>query len=496
MGNDNKIKPVVDLDKSKNLPEVKKSESEVLLFLQEELVPLRKKKVVTNYDLENEYAKTRKNKDTSIWLTLGLTVAAVVLLTWGIVTKMSATNRDIEVSLNAFEDLNLRNLFDALSKTQDLYEKASKNKAELQAALDSKIAQAKRSRDSDITYIKNLNLPRKNRLEREEKVLQTYRNTVKAAHEEYDEKISAADIELKQYEEQLKSFDSENVEKAQQWEKEMDSQRQVHEIEKKRIKEDYEAQIATLKESMKNDQERSYQEKRTAVNDVTNYYEGRIAKLDPVVKDANAKSIVQSYVEVPPVDAFDADSIVNSATNTDEEFTQEIYSLKQKYDNYVALSNLNASVPYSNGMSGVVSSEKKIAYDMTYSVASKAVTKISEYKTENARLQNEVESYKTEVAGVKNALGNTGLLLDAYAVTAKVDGFILGSSEGENYIAYIQSGVRNSVRNDGATRVTIFNDVNKKVATGAIWFKDNVYFISLDEHVDLTPGWFVKFSKK
>ena len=147
-------------------------------------------------------------------------------------------------------------------------------------------------------------------------------------------------------------------------------------------------------------------------------------------------------------------------------------------------------------MSGVVSSEKKIAYDMTYSVASKAVTKISEYKTENARLQNEVESYKTEVAGVKNALGNTGLLLDAYAVTAKVDGFILGSSEGENYIAYIQSGVRNSVRNDGATRVTIFNDVNKKVATGAIWFKDNVYFISLDEHVDLTPGWFVKFSKK
>jgi len=74
------------------------------LLLQEELVPLRKKKTVTNYDLENEYAKTRKNKDTSIWLTLGLTVAAVVLLTWGIVTKMSATNRDIEVSLNAFED--------------------------------------------------------------------------------------------------------------------------------------------------------------------------------------------------------------------------------------------------------------------------------------------------------------------------------------------------------------------------------------------------------
>lgn len=496
MGNDNKIKPVVDLDKTKNLPEVRKSESEVLLFLQEELVPLRKKKTVTNYDLENEYAKTRKNKDTSIWLTLGLTVAAVVLLTWGIVTKMSATNRDIEVSLNAFEDLNLRNLFDALSKTQDLYEKASKNKAELQAALDGRIAQAKRTRDADITYIKKLNLPKKNRTEREEKVLQTYRNTVKAAHEEYDEKISAADIELKQYEEQLKSFDSENVEKAQQWEKQMDSERQVHEIEKKRIKEEYEEQIAQLKESMKNDQERSYQEKRTAVNDVTNYYEGRLSKLDPAIKDANAKSIIQSYSEVSGVDVFDADAIIGSATNVDEEFAQEIYSLKEKYDNYVTLSNVNSSVPYANGMTGVVNSEKKIAYDMSYSVASKAVSKISEYKTENARLQNEVEGYKSEVAGVKNALGNTGILLDAYAVNSKVDGFILGSSDGENYIAYIQSGVRNSVRNDGATRVAIYNETNKKVATGAIWFKDNVYFISLDEPVELSAGWFVKFSKK
>ena len=147
-------------------------------------------------------------------------------------------------------------------------------------------------------------------------------------------------------------------------------------------------------------------------------------------------------------------------------------------------------------MTGVVNSEKKIAYDMSYSVASKAVSKISEYKTENARLQNEVEGYKSEVAGVKNALGNTGILLDAYAVNSKVDGFILGSSGGENYIAYIQSGVRNSVRNDGATRVAIYNETNKKVATGAIWFKDNVYFISLDEPVELSAGWFVKFSKK
>ncbi|MBP5403211.1 MAG: hypothetical protein J6Y36_08650 [Treponema sp.] len=495
MGNDNKIKPVIDLDNTANLPEKRKG-NEVLLFLQDELIPLRKKKQVTSYDLENEYAKTRKNKDTKIWLTLSLTLVGVILLTWGIVTRMSVSNREIEVNLEAFEDLNLRNLFNALSKTQDLYEKASKNKAELQAALDGRIDQAKRTRDSDIVYIKKLNLPKKSRIEREEKVLQTYRDTVKAAHEEYDEKISAAEIELKQYEEQLKNFDSENVEKAQAWEKEMDSQRQVHEIEKKQLVEEYEAKIEELKTAMASDQERSYKEKRTAVNDVTNYYEAKLGKLDPVVKDANAKSIVQNYIEVAPVDTFDADSIINSVSNPDEEFSQEIYQLKEKYENYVALSNLNSAIPYGNGMSGVVSSEKKIAYDMAHSVATKAVTKINDYKTENARLQNEVEGYKSEISGVKNALGNTGILLDAYAASSKVDGFILGSSEGENYIAYIQSGARANVKNDGSTKVAVYNAENKKVASGAIWFKDSVYFISLDENVQLSAGWFVKISKK
>ena len=225
MGNDNKIN----------------DKGEVLLFLQEELIPLRKKKEVTNYDLEHEYAKTRKNKDISIWLTLGITLAVVVGITWAVITKMSATNREIEVSLDAFEDLNLRNLFNALSKTQDLYEKASKTKAELQAGLDSALTNAQRSRDTDLEYIKRLGLSKKQRSEREERVLQKYRDAVQAAHDEYDEKLVAADIELKQYEEQLKSFDSENVEKAQKWENEMDSQRQVHELEIESLTKEYEA---------------------------------------------------------------------------------------------------------------------------------------------------------------------------------------------------------------------------------------------------------------
>ena len=247
MDNDNKIDSSVLDNENTAVPEEK---GDVLLFLQEEIMPLRKKKVVTTYDLEKEYAKTRKNKNLSVWIVLLLTVVGVVLATWAIISGFSVNSRNIEVSLDAFEDLNLRNLFDALSKTQDLYEKASKTKAELQAAFDQKMTQAKRSLDLDLDYIRKLKLAKKDRTVRENRVRNSYEKTVKAIHDEFDEKLKAADIELKQYEDQLKSFDSENVEKAQEWEKQMDSERQVHEIEKGKLTEEYETKIMDLKTQM------------------------------------------------------------------------------------------------------------------------------------------------------------------------------------------------------------------------------------------------------
>ena len=56
MDNDNKIDSSVLDNENTAIPEEK---GDVLLFLQEEIMPLRKKKVVTTYDLEKEYAKIR-----------------------------------------------------------------------------------------------------------------------------------------------------------------------------------------------------------------------------------------------------------------------------------------------------------------------------------------------------------------------------------------------------------------------------------------------------
>ena len=192
MDNDNKIDTFDDS---------KQESKEVSLFLQEELIPLKKKKTLTTYNLEKEYAKTKKNRNYSIWIIMAITVAAVVLATWLTISGLSAKNNKLQVSLESFEDLNLRNLFDALSKTQDLYEKAAKAKAELEASLESRLTQAKRNKDVDFANLSKMKLARKQRLEKEAEIIKRYNSIVFQAHEDLDEKLKAAELELKQYEE-------------------------------------------------------------------------------------------------------------------------------------------------------------------------------------------------------------------------------------------------------------------------------------------------------
>lgn len=478
MDNDNKI----DFEITK--PESKK----VSLFLQEELIPLKKRKTVTTYNLEREYAKTRKNHNYSIWITMIITVLVVVFATWIIVSRMTVRNENIKVSLNTFEDLNMRNLFDALSKTQDLYEKAAKTKAELQASFDSRSTQALQIRDADLENLNNMKLTRAERIARENSIRESYNSMMQQIHEEFDEKLIAADFELKQYEEQLKNFDSENVEKAQAWEKEMDSQRQVHEIETRKLTEDYENQIAQIKKEMTDSQERNYQERRTAINNLTTHYESRISKLDPVIQNSNVKDIINKTQSLVSNSTFNPDSINQSIIILDEEYTSELNLIKEKYDDFVALNDLAKNIPFENGMKNLVNSEQALTYDMTYSIAQKGAERISELKAENIQLSTQLGNSQGEVSSLKNSIVSTNALLDDYAKSLNVDGFILNYDGSQSAVIFLLSSAKSFVKNDGSTTATVFDNKNVPLVTGAIWFKDTTYLLSLDEVIDYLPN--------
>ena len=178
MDNDNKINSLaaekkldtsLDLietksaQKEKNLDPAEKAESvhskierELMLFLGDELAPLRRTKKVDVYDLETEYQKTGKNIRWSVWITLAATALAVILVTVFTVKGLSKSNEKIEINFSSFANLGLQDLFSQLQKTQENYDEATKRRSELKGSLEARLNAAKLAMDNDLEVLQTL----------------------------------------------------------------------------------------------------------------------------------------------------------------------------------------------------------------------------------------------------------------------------------------------------------------------------------------------------
>ena len=475
MGNDDKIK-------------------ELTLFLGDELESVRRSKKVRVYDLETEYAKTRNNRLWSVWLTLGLTFAAVILVTIFTVRGIGKSAEKIDVNLSSFEDLNLQNLFNQLERTQEKFDEATKKKASLQGALDSRIARAKQRMQADLALLSNMRLSRQALAERKEKIQKTYSAEVSAAHAEIDEELSTAEAEAKQYEEQLKSYDSENVARAQEWEKKMDSERQARQLERQKLVDSYEKQLADAQTLLEETRKKDFEERKNATNEIARRYEQEIAGYDPVIKDSKVTSVITSANQ-NPLGAFNRESLLGEeAPELSEEFSAALDKAFADYGDLEVLLSKSAEIPHRNTMKSVVAGEKKLSYTIANNLARAAISEIKAKDGEAAAASQELDGMKVQVEEAqrlaaeaseardfeKKASQSYVNILNSSLVDEKTAGFVLDPANEHGPAVFIRDAWTQSVTRDGTTKVEVYNG-RTKAATGALLFYADNYYISLDK---------------
>ncbi|MBQ3838303.1 MAG: hypothetical protein II814_14410 [Treponema sp.] len=470
---------------------------ELSLFLGDELEPLKRSKKVKVYDLETEYAKTRANRLWSVWITLGLTFAVFVLVTVFTIRGIGKSNDKIDVNLSSFEDLNLQNLFDQLQRAQDQFDAAAKRKAALQGSLESRISQAKMKMQSDLELLANTRLSKGVLADRKKKIQSDYNKEVAAAHAEIDERLSVAEAELKQYEEQLKQYDSENVARAQEWENKMDSERQARQIEKQRLIDSYEKQLADAKALLEETRKKDFEDRKNATSEIAKRYEQELANYDPVFKDAKTSGVV-TEANQHPLGVFSQELLYGQdAPSVSEEFSAALSAAVKNYQDLEYLLSKSASIPQRNTMKSVVSGEKKLSYTIANGLARAAISEIKAKDAQNVAIQDEVESMKAHVKEAddkvaaafeerdfeKAASQAYVNILNSSLVDEKTAGFVLDPQNELGPAVFIRDSWKQGVTRDGTTKIDIYNGRNK-VATGSLLFSNNNYYISLDRAAD------------
>ena len=419
MDNDNKINSKADeraldlierksaQDEKSLIPAVKaetpqsKIERELMLFLGDELAPLRRTKKVDVYDLETEYQKTGKNIRWSVWITLAATALAVILVTVFTVKGLSKSNEKIEINFSSFANLGLQDLFSQLQKTQENYDEATKRRSELTGNLEARLNAAKLAMDNDLEVLADSTLPDDVKKEKRSKIREDYNAEVLAAHTEFDAPLLAAETEVKQYEEQLKNFDSENVARAQKYEQQMDSERQIYELEKSRTTKNFQDKLDQAAKELQETRQKSIEDRRKATREIASRYEGELASLDPTIRDSKVNKIISDAESKLGPSIFDANAFIKLAGDTSQEFSASLKQAQADYENLFALYQQASSIPYKNSMKALVPAERKLSYNIIAALTSSASSEIKAKNSELEKLNEQIASLAKDMEDKK-----------------------------------------------------------------------------------------------
>ncbi len=393
MDNDNKIKAKASGKGS--VVNAEQRHKEVLLFLNDELNRLQTVNSTNSYDLEKEYAKTKKNKSPFVFLLLFISILVVILAAWGITAGINKQNEHITVNLQEFEGLNIKNLLDSVSKVQANYDTAMKNKMNIISDKDIALRKAEEKRDSDLFLIDSLNLDKGDADKRKTQVQEEYENAVVLVNQVYDPQLDLAEKELAEYKKQLDEYDTAKLEAARQQEQALDSERRVHQLEIEKVSKDYEKRISEIQNAYAQERKNNAEQIRRSVTEVSQKYIDEISRLDPDLRNHSAKSLVDELLVKEAVD-FDALAFAQENEIEDETIVSALGQYQTYYEQYSSVREPMERIPYKNTLPQFLKVSKNLVGDMGKTFED-TILKVNEEKQE---LNGRIDELNKKVSGL------------------------------------------------------------------------------------------------
>lgn len=282
---------------------------EVELFLQDDVYAFNREKPQV-YDLEKEFAKVKaQKKHTILWPLIILFIISVVL-TFGITRYITYQNRQISVNVDVFEDINLRKLLDMVSRLEEQVKQAKNSKARAETRMQTELETALAEKDAEIFTVQALPISAKEKNKKIAEIETNYENQVAEINSRYTAEFEALDLEIESLQEQINAYDSANVERAQQQQAAIDSQRQLFELEKQQLTEKYENtinQLQTQVNAMKAEElsirkkitEEISREYQAQFESLEKEYISKLNALDPKITQDEYVNLLERVNELP-----------------------------------------------------------------------------------------------------------------------------------------------------------------------------------------------------
>ncbi|WP_296324582.1 hypothetical protein [Treponema sp. UBA3813] len=426
---------------------------EVALFLGDELKSQNNESVVT-YNLVEEYAKTAKQKKPFVWILLAVCFFIVTVGTITTIALVSTSNHKIAINIDSFDDLNLRSLLSSAGRVKTSYENAVKNKKTLEQNLSDELNQAEQKRKMDLFTLESVSTvaTKKSISERKNKIEAEYNVAVQKIHKEYDEKIAKAEADIKKFQSQVSSYDSDKLSRAKDAESSIDSTKQLHDMEMKSQEERYEKKISELRSQLLAQQIKAAEDQRKAVEEVRDIYQAKINLLDPKAREESNeqnKIILDTGIQNQLASSALWKSVENLSFNEesyttiapDSSFSEAVRNSNKELTELRTIAYRFKPIPMENSIKDYVPAMMHQSYRIATSLAESG-----------AKIQSDLNAFET---------------IAEQSLINGTDGIILSTSKAPEFSVYVANASKYKINQDTELPVQILNG-SKHVADGTI----------------------------
>lgn len=437
------------MDDDKQVTEKK----EVQLFLSDFLDSL-KEDTPKAYNLEYEYAKTKKNKSWGLVISVLVAILLVWLIVFFISREITAQTRNVSVGIEAFDDLNLKNVLDKYTKLENSLNSALAEKMQLENLYKSKYDFLASALENNTYAINSLTINEAEKKRRIAALQSAFEAETAALRVSNAEKIAAINITITDLNEQMTAFDSRRLEEAQKSEAALDSARQVYDIEKKQIVEQYEATIAQLHTQLAQLQTETAASQRKNLDELTKNFNADLKALDPVVTDEKGSSILQAVNEYGVMPLPDYSAIMADLSG-EPAVTSVLDAMQADYEHLNYAADIVLSLPQKNSIPQYIDAMRSISFKNAERL--ELLLKMSLQYIKNA--EHDAEQAKTMLMQKEQAFDESEKkLLQVQSLLIEVKASIASIQKREAYFDYSFKSLLE--RNGDAGYIVDGRDVN------------------------------------
>jgi len=199
------------------------------------------------YNLEDEFEKTKKNKNLLFVLSVFLFIAFTVSVTFLITRYIEYRSLQVKIDIEDFQDLNLKDVLDTAKKNETDLNNAKRELSDLNTKLQNEIQNIKNDIQSQLDMTAEKKMPKLEKDTAVEKINDSFKKRIEVADKKYSSLIKDKEVNIRILQRKIAEYDKKQINVAKKNEEIVFNQQKLYELKIAKLTRNYESHIRYLK---------------------------------------------------------------------------------------------------------------------------------------------------------------------------------------------------------------------------------------------------------